>query len=113
MIVGDAGVMVDQFWKDNGNKVLAITAVIGAGAAAILLVKAYFDLRRRKKIEEAVTAINAGLFVEEARELGEDHGADEVSRVAAELAKTVEEPALADALSAVSTIAGESLRMRR
>lgn len=113
VITGDGGVQIEQFWKDNGNKALTIAAVVGAGAGALLLVKLYFDRRRRKKVEEDLAAINADMFVEEARELGEDHGADEVSIVAAALAQTVEEATLADALYAVSTIAGESKRMRK
>jgi len=111
-LVGDGGVMVEQFWKDNGNRVLAITAAIGAGAAALLLVKGFFDAKKRKKIEAEVASVNLNQFVEGAMELGEDHGGEEVAGVAEKLAGEVEHPELADALSAVSMIAGESKRRK-
>ncbi|MBI2310839.1 hypothetical protein HYU90_03420, partial [Candidatus Collierbacteria bacterium] len=86
IIVGSGGVKVEQFWKDNGNKVLAVTVGVGAGAAALLLVKAFFDAKRRRKIEAEAASVNMAQFVEEAKELGEDNGHDLVAEVAEELA---------------------------
>jgi len=107
IIVGSGGVRIEQFWKDNGNKVLAVTAAAGAGAAALLLVKAFFDARRRRKIEAEAASVNMAQFVEEARELGEDNGHDLVAEIAGELADQAGEGELSEALGAVAAIASE------
>lgn len=107
VIVGSGGVIVEEFWKDHGNKVLAVTAAVGAGAAALLLVKAFFDARRRKKIEASAVLVNMAQFVEEARELGEDNGHELVATVAEELAEQAGGGELSEALGAVAAIASE------
>jgi hypothetical protein len=107
IIVGSGGVKVEQFWKDNGNKVLAVTAAVGAGAAALLLVKAFFDAKRRRKIETEVAVVSIPQFVEVARELGEDNGHELVAAVAGELAEQAGGGELSEALGAVAAIAFE------
>lgn len=107
VIVGSGGVRIEQFWKDNGNKVLAVTAAVGAGAGALLLVKAFFDARRRRKIEAEIAVVSIPQFVEEARELGEDNGHELVAAVAEELAAQAGGGELSEALGAVAAIASE------
>ena len=113
VIVADGGVGIEQFWKDNGNKVLALTAAVGAGAAALFLVKAFFDARRRRKILGESVVVNLGQFVETAVELGEDHGQDVVAAVAKELAGEVNDGELSEALAAVAAIASEKRKIRK
>jgi len=107
IIVGSGGVRIEQYWKDNGNKVLAVTAAVGAGAAALLLVKAFFDAKRRRKIEAEAASVNIAQFVEEAKELGEDNGHGLVAEVAEELAAQAGGGELSEALGAVAAIASE------
>lgn len=107
VVYGSSGVLIEQFWKDNGNKVLAVTTAVGAGAAALLLVKAYFDARRRKKIEASAASVNMPQFVEGAKELGEDNGHETVAAVAEQLAMQVGGGELSEALGAVAAIASE------
>lgn len=107
VIVGSSGVLIEQFWKDHSNKVLAATAAVGAGAGALLLVKAFFDARRRRKIEAEIAVVSIPQFVEEARELGEDNGHELVATVAEELAVQAGGGELSEALGAVAAIASE------
>ncbi len=113
IIVGSGGVRIERFWKDNGNKVLAVTAAVGAGAAALLLVKAFFDARRRRKIEAEVASVNMAQFVEEAKELGEDEGPELVAEVAEELAAQAGGGELSEALGAVAALASEKTGKRK